>query len=291
MESGEGSADQPLVSSMTGLSHADGNDSRRNISRKSSRDVIVSSDAYDDEELPVLEYAQVKGLTRDHTLDNPWQAAPPLPAPAEAECDLADPKSVLDVGALVCLGALNRTSLSEKWDVDRQAIDFLASVIAMHHDPHAEYDCISSPVGDLKLEEALLSIDPAFDLSRLKRRNMIDLVSGRVGYCTLDREEYGISIWTADDLLLPAKRDHDVVQEKFEVAQELPVYLKDIWDIALDSGGDISLFNYEKVIERFELHKASLTKTYTAHQIGGGFSSIAASVTSTQSAWYCRSCG
>ena len=124
-------------------------------------------------DLPLWEYAQLHGLTTDHMSTNLF-ASDLLPRPpANCAADLED-GSLTTIALLGSLSALNGHTAHEKYDIDKDAAELLASVIKLGQDDNFLDECQdehSIRFKDLKLEEPILLSDPELDLMRLEQRN------------------------------------------------------------------------------------------------------------------------
>ena len=170
----------------------------------------ADDEIYDEDEMSPLEYARFHRLTSDYRLAGSDVVIPLPPTPESMRADALDPNEVPSVQRWVGPGALN-----EKWDVDREAAHFLASIISDVNGKAFKQDfgqrclCLS----ELKLEEALLSTDPAADLFHLKRRNTLQLsVKGWPPF-ELDRSKGEDPKWTAEELDLPASMDRKLARK------------------------------------------------------------------------------
>lgn len=181
--------------------------------------------SFDDEEnFAPVQYARLHGLTADHTLARLDITLPPTPQSMIA--DLSDPPEAPSVSTLISLNELNEITDNEKWNVDREAIGFLASIMKPWEEDMATADAATSyhDFRQLKLEEAILSMDPDLDLVQLKRRNALRLSTTGMSPCDLGDDV----LWTSEELHLPARLDLRVSQERLDVDAETMWFLKNI---------------------------------------------------------------
>lgn len=180
----------------------------------------------DEEDLTPFQYARFHGLTTDHRRTQ--LEIPRLPTPqSESDC-LANSPRCLNVTELDSLEAPDGTTIGEKWVVDREAAAYLASIVKAQEDDTLNIDAAFpyESLWQLKIEEAISPIDPAFDLDQLKQRNVLNLsIDGQVpSDVTID------VLWTPQELRLPAEMDLKIAQQRLDVDVETMLYLKSVHD-------------------------------------------------------------
>jgi len=228
------------------MAQAEPEDAEVDIAGDRSRSPIDESHSFD----PWDEYIS----------DNPLTSAC-MPTPPETlEGDLADPAEVQDIAMVAALGALIGTNAYEKWDVDRDAAAFLASVLALGKDDGASLQLHDSYISfnDLKLMEPLLHMDPELDMQRLKRRNRVKISAEGIEEIPLDTDKDEGVEWPQRLLDLPLQKQREIASEKLEVGKEVMEYLHGIAEPELLSCTDMmdTFINSDKV-RRFHWHGSS----------------------------------
>ena len=194
----------------------------------SHEEEMVDNNEPDDEELTLTDYARCHGLTTDHRQEYPLESAC-LPSPSnDLWTDLQDPQGCLNIGTLVAVGALHGHTTKEKWDVNKESAECLASVLNLGKGSSDNMaGLIDLPkLKDLKLQEPILASDPEFDVLRLKHRNAITLMTADMEPFPLDDEKGETLIWSKRDLKLPAEIEHLIASEKLEVDRGTMEYIR-----------------------------------------------------------------
>ena len=187
----------------------------------------------DEYKLPPIDDVRCHGLTTNHYDEDPLHFTYIPPPPRSIHADLQDPHGVLNIGTIVSLNALNGHNMHEKWDIDKQSAEFLASVIPLGGSNQLEEAWkISEPMRtrELKIEEAILSTDPELDLLKLKKRNVVTLSTHGLEQFPLDDQKDESLRWPDSRLSLPGETEWTIANEKFEVGRDTMAYIKEIAD-------------------------------------------------------------
>ncbi|KAK4494743.1 hypothetical protein PRZ48_014099 [Zasmidium cellare] len=182
-------------------------------------------DVSDDEEAAVL-----RAALANYRNDNPMTSSL-IPTPLgdfEFEQQLTHPDEPTHSRQSTDLDTLNG---NEKWHVDKESAEFLASVMKLVSD-HGLGDMIHrsirNPLRELKLDEPILSTDPQMELIKLFERNEVHLSSEGIEACTLDTEKDESLTWPAKALKQPKAIHEDIMNAKLEIDAETMEYLRDI---------------------------------------------------------------
>ena len=188
----------------------------------------TSYDEVDEDELSPWDYALHHGLVANSFDSNPFCSEYLPSLPESLHIDLEDPPSTLSIGTLVCTWALNGHTTHERWDVDKESVEFLTSVLALSNKYSEGLDCIHTMkrFGELKVEEATLASDAELDLLKLKRRNVVTITTEDMQPFQLNDERDESLCWPSNLLRLPAETDRDISNEKLEVDLETMEYMK-----------------------------------------------------------------
>ncbi|KAK0342252.1 hypothetical protein LTR91_025916 [Friedmanniomyces endolithicus] len=177
--------------------------------------------------LDLLEEARAEGLCHDTFLDHPFASAR-MPTPPDSAADDLDQWPGLEVDQRVA--AFDLVDHGEKWDVDRESAEFLASVIAFGKADDRVFASDDSPTTftDLKMDEPILQCDPHVEVQKLKDRNAVELSTQGLELFALDREKGESVCWAITDLHLPMLKDNEVASERFEVSEDVVTLLRNI---------------------------------------------------------------
>lgn len=119
----------------------------------------------------------------------------------------------------------------EKWDVDQEALQFLASTHTLmkedKSDPRREG--LHPGFRDLKLDEPVLKTDPHLEMLRILERNQVQLSSAGFERIPLNTEKDESIKWPKHTLQLPSTVDKQIASEKLEVDMDTVEYLRDIF--------------------------------------------------------------
>ena len=211
-----------------------------------SMGVEESDDEYwDDLELPPLGYAHYNGLAVDYLQESPFDSMYSLSCSANPDADLLDPPSVPSVATFITLGASDSDSFQEKLDVDRDTAEFLGSLCSFEGTEPLEHLIGSDrrrPFSDLKIEEALLPLDPATDLLRLKERNTVTISTDGMELFHLNAAKGESLAWSARHQKLWLQVENESAAEKLEAESSIVEYLKeDIMGMAYMSMNETSV--------------------------------------------------
>ncbi|KAK3677991.1 structural constituent of nuclear pore [Recurvomyces mirabilis] len=128
----------------------------------------------------------------------------------------------------------------ERWDVDKDAINFLAEVMSFDGEDYLiEHLGKYSTIRDLKMELPVLHRDPELELLMLKQRHEISINTRDVELWThqegdgkdLDRE--------MDDPTLPARIEAEIANETLDVSEEAARFLRNIHKEFNSSNADL----------------------------------------------------
>lgn len=147
------------------------------------------------------------------------------------EDDLVDPPGSIDIVRLATFACV------EKWDVGKDTMEYLGSVLALSApvDDFITLCGLQPQIRHIKLEEPILSSDPATDMQRLRERNVVRLTSHGIKPYHLDRRNDEGLRWSARSLKLPEDMDKLIAAEKMTINSETGGFLKQIFD---DMNGD-----------------------------------------------------
>ncbi|TKA32685.1 hypothetical protein B0A54_15489 [Friedmanniomyces endolithicus] len=177
--------------------------------------------------LDLLEEARAEGLCHDTFLDHPFASACMPTPPGSAADDLDHWPSLTSAHKVAALALIDH---GEKWDVDRESAEFLASVIASGKADNGVLtleDC-STTFTDLKVDEPILQCDPHVEVQKLKDRNAVKLTAHDLEPFALDEHKGESIYWASTDLQLPTMKDNEVASEKFEVSEDVVTLLREI---------------------------------------------------------------
>ncbi|KAK0913289.1 hypothetical protein LTR91_000466 [Friedmanniomyces endolithicus] len=177
--------------------------------------------------LDLLEEARAEGLCHDTFLDHPFASACMPTPPGSAADDLDHWPSLTSAHKVAALALIDH---GEKWDVDRESAEFLASVIAFGKADKGVLtleDC-STTFTDLKVDEPILQCDPHVEVQKLKDRNAVKLTAQDLEPFALDKHKGESIYWASTDLQLPTMKDNEVASEKFEVSEDVVTLLREI---------------------------------------------------------------
>ncbi|KAK0259659.1 hypothetical protein B0A54_15581 [Friedmanniomyces endolithicus] len=191
------------------------------------KDPSVDEEAAAMTALDLLEEARAEGLCHDTCLDHPFASAC-MPTPPASAADDLDHWPGLTSGHRVA--AHDLVDHGEKWDVDRESAEFLASLLAFSKADNRvlAFDDSSATFTDLKMDEPILQCDPHDELQMLKDRNTVKLSTQGLELFALDREKGESVYWASTDLHLPMMKDNEVASERFEVSEDVVALLRDI---------------------------------------------------------------
>ena len=218
-----------------------------------------SDDDYDEDWPSPLDYARYYGLTTSYFDTDPLQSDF-LPSPSgDFYSDLGDPELAPNLDLLASLAASNESAIHEKWDIDKDAGVFLASVVkSTNIEAAAEFLEANGMLGfgDLKLEEPLLASDPELDLLRLKRRNTVIISAhGLEPFVINEQKGEGLS-WAMEELQLVAEKERELGQEKLDVDHSTRQFLKEVMS-SQNSTGEESIQISDDQAKVNGLHHAS----------------------------------
>ncbi|KAK1821229.1 hypothetical protein LTR12_004286 [Friedmanniomyces endolithicus] len=177
--------------------------------------------------LDLLEEARAEGLCHDTFLDHPFASAS-MPTPPRSAADDLDHWPGLTSAHKVA--ALDLIDHGEKWDVDKESAEFLASVIAFGKadDGVLTLKDSSTTFTDLKVDEPILQCDPHVEVQNLKDRNAVKLTTLGLEPFALDKHKGESVYWASTHLQLPTMKDNEVASEKFEVSEDVVTLLREI---------------------------------------------------------------
>jgi hypothetical protein len=222
-------------------------------SRDSDFDSAISSDDEDDGpdlDTP-LEYARFHGLCRDYQVDHPLFGALIPPAQEDFFRVADEPDDALFPEALI---AEVHDSLNERLDVDKEAANFLMSILRTSKQDEGDQirvDLAESSPKRLKLELPVLASDHEVDMITLRCRNEVKLTTKGIEPFQLDAEKGETFAFTSAEIDDKHRLDNELQNEKLDVGKETVELFRQLRD--LTSGGDVDYAN-----EAYESYKASL---------------------------------
>ncbi|KXT11330.1 hypothetical protein AC579_3096 [Pseudocercospora musae] len=119
----------------------------------------------------------------------------------------------------------------EKWNVDVESAEYLASVMRATKAAVIEEQLygIGASYTDLKVEETLLRTHPANDMTMILTRNAVELHTEDVAPFKIDdAQDEGIA-WGTSNLTLPAQVNAELKNEKWTIQQETAGFMKDVF--------------------------------------------------------------
>lgn len=191
---------------------------------------VQSENDCDDEEGDVDRTYLAEALQSLHEEDLMSMAYNYLPPPYTTD-ESTDPSSQESIQAFL----RNKPELSvfyqEKWDVDVESVEYLASVMRATQAALTQEQLygIRASFKDLKIEEPLLRTDPANDMTKILKRNAVELDTEDVAPFKIDdAQDEGIA-WGASNLNLPAQMNDELKNEKWAIEQETAGFMKDVF--------------------------------------------------------------
>lgn len=176
-----------------------------------------------------VEDFRAEGLCHDYFLQHPFSVLGMLIPQASLADLFSDPPDALESAFEVAQDV--RTN-DEKWDVDKESVRFLASVVAMERerDDRTRTDDADGGFRRLKLDEPVLACDPDLELSRLRKRNEAVLeVRGIEPFKIEIEKDEGIA-WPTKLRDLSAEKDREAAaDQKFDVEPDVAEYLRDLF--------------------------------------------------------------
>lgn len=148
------------------------------------------------------------------------------PVSSVLERGFIDPPGFHDMQQLATLPTV------EKWDVDKSTMEYLVAILAVSASEGSLLArCGLRPhLRDIKLEEPVLSSDPATDMQRLRERNVVRLDTQCIKPIPLDkRHDQGLQ-WSAKSLRLPEETDKLIAAEKMMVNGDTVDFLKEVFE-------------------------------------------------------------
>lgn len=158
--------------------------------------------------------------------DNPLKCSLLPSTPLTSAGDLDDPPGSADGSNSIALPS------TEKWDVDKATMEYLASVLALSAPVSSLSTCcgLRSPLRDVKIEEPVLRSDPATDMQRLRERNVVRLNTKGIKPVPSDKRHDQDLQWSSKSLKLPNEMDKQLATEKMNVNSETGRFLKEIFE-------------------------------------------------------------
>ncbi|KAF7196673.1 hypothetical protein HII31_02043 [Pseudocercospora fuligena] len=145
--------------------------------------------------------------------------------------DSSDPSSQESIQTFL----RNKPELSmfyqEKWDVDADSVEYLASVMRATKAAATEEQLygIRASLKDLQIDEPLLRTDPASDMTKILKRNAVELDTDDIAPFKIDDvQDEGIA-WGASNLNLPAQVNDELENEKWAIDQKTAGFMKDVF--------------------------------------------------------------
>lgn len=177
-------------------------------------------DASDDEDADLLHDA-----LDSYYSDNPLHSRLVPSPPRDFEQQLSHPEELARPGYSASLAAASR---NEKWHVDKESAEFLASVMKLiSGDDLGETleRSTRNPLRKLKLDEPLLETDPQIEIVKLFERNEVHLSSEGIEECALDDEKDESLRWPKQTVQLPKTIHHDIMCARLEIDAETLKFL------------------------------------------------------------------
>jgi len=178
-----------------------------------------------------LEYARFHGLCRDYELDHPLTINL-IPLPQEDQSHIADePEGALFPEALL---AEVHDSLNERLDVDKEAANFLMSILKKCKQDEAEQIRIDPAIFDpkrVKLELPILANDHDVEMIALRRRHEVKLTSKGVEPFQLDTDKGESLVFSSAEVKDKQRLDAELQNEKLDVGKETVELFRELRDL------------------------------------------------------------
>ena len=203
------------------------------FSKDNDFDPVTSSDDEDDEpglDTP-LEYARFHGLCRDYEMDHPLSSAL-IPHPQKNLSSITDDLE----GALVpeALLAEVHDSLNERLDIDKEAANFLVSILRIckqDESGQVSVDLALRSPERLKLELPVLTNDHDIDMITLRRRHEVKLTSKGIEPFQLDTEKGESLVFSSAEVKDKQRLDTELQNEKLDVGKETVELFRELRDL------------------------------------------------------------
>ncbi|KAK5684061.1 hypothetical protein LTS10_003925 [Elasticomyces elasticus] len=198
-------------------------------------DPNATMDEYDEEDgdelsmtaLDLLEEVRDEGYSHNTLLEDPLRSVWMPTPPASADGDLEEWPEV-ESGHRTA--AINLASHGEKWEVDKETMGFLASVMALARDDEQATVLDDTPLTftDLKIDEVILQCDAAVEVRKLRERHIVKLTTHGLEPFALDVEKGESVQWCSTDLALPSKIHEQIAADRLEISRDEAAYLQNI---------------------------------------------------------------
>ncbi|KAF2162629.1 hypothetical protein M409DRAFT_58049 [Zasmidium cellare ATCC 36951] len=183
----------------------------------------LEQDVSDDED-----GAALRAALANYRNDNPMRSRLIPNPPENLDQEFAHPEEITQSGRSADLTTVTG---DEKWHVDKESAEFLASVMKLisdHDLGEAIQRSTRNPLRELKLEEPILKSDPQMELIKLIERNEVHLASEGIDGCALDDEKDEGLRWPEKVRQLPGTLHGEIMKAKLEIDAETMEYLCDI---------------------------------------------------------------
>ncbi|KAK3640806.1 hypothetical protein LTR56_011683 [Elasticomyces elasticus] len=177
--------------------------------------------------LDLLEEVRDEGYSHDTLLEDPLRSVWMPTPPASADGDLEEWPEV-ESGHRTA--ATNLAGHGEKWEVDKETIGFLASVMALGREDEQVTVLDDTPLTftDLKIDETVLQCDAAVEVRKLRERHVVKLTPHGLEPFALDTEKGESIQWPSTDLALPSKIHEQIVADRLQISRDEAAYLQNI---------------------------------------------------------------
>ncbi|KAK5733315.1 hypothetical protein LTR17_009804 [Elasticomyces elasticus] len=177
--------------------------------------------------LDLLEEVRDEGYSHDTFLEDPLRSVWMPTPPASADGDLEEwPELASDHKA----AAMNLAAHGEKWEVDKETMGFLASVMALGREDEQATVLEDTPLTftDLKIDETVLQCDAAVEVRNLRERHVVKLTTHGLEPFALDTEKGESIQWPKTDLALPSKIHEQIAADRLQISRDEAAYLQNI---------------------------------------------------------------
>ncbi|KAK5720813.1 hypothetical protein LTR15_006775 [Elasticomyces elasticus] len=177
--------------------------------------------------LELLEEVRDEGYSHNTLLEDPlrsiWLPTPPASADGKLE-------EWPEVEGGHRTAAMNLVSHGEKWEVDKETMGFLASVMALGREDEQTTVLDDTPLTftDLKIDEAVLQCDAAVEVRKLRERHIVKLNTDGLEPFALATDKGESIQWRSTDLALPSKIHEQIVADRLEISRDEASYLQNI---------------------------------------------------------------
>ncbi|KAK4899934.1 hypothetical protein LTR27_002695 [Elasticomyces elasticus] len=177
--------------------------------------------------LDLLEEVRDEGYSHNTLLEDPLRSIWLPTPPASPDGDLEEWPE-MDSGHRTA--ATNLAVHGEKWEVDKETMGFLASVVALGREDEQVSVLDDTPLTftDLKIDETVLQCDAAVEVRKLRERHIVKLNTDGLKPFAPDTEKGESIQWPNADLALPSKIHEQIAADRLHISRDEAAYLQNI---------------------------------------------------------------